>query len=104
MLNEHPHHLPFDEIVKFRPKKSNPICFTKILEVLTTEKVADISISFFLDMASKELGTQALFQSDQYGIIGSKLVNMYFYALYSTRRGASLINIPKGEPRQTLSN
>lgn len=50
-------------------------------------------------MASKELGEDNLNQTEQFGLIGDKLINMYIYTLYSR----SLKNIVKTDAH-SLSN
>lgn len=100
MLNEYPDHLSLDKISKLPQKKANLTYTSKIVRLLTTEKVADLIMSFFLDMAGKELGmTDGLNQTEQFGVVGNKLISMYLYILYSR----SLINIPKTD-HLTLSN
>lgn len=66
--------------------------------VLTSDRVADMLISFFFDLAGKEFNEGRLIQTELFGLLGNKLINLYIFVLYSK----SLKGVKKAD-QQTLS-
>lgn len=60
------------------------LLYTKnVLEVIGSINVSSILFSFFLDMVSKESTDGRLIQMDCFTSLGKKLINIYYFKLYS---------------------
>lgn len=60
------------------------LLYTKqVLQVIGSKKSANILISFFLDLVSKETNEGRLIQIDCFTSLGKKFVNLYIFILYS---------------------
>lgn len=55
-----------------------------ITRYLTTVKVADLLLSFFLDLVSKEANQGRLIQMEHFSALGNKLISLYIFCLYNS--------------------
>ena len=68
---------------KLSLQEQNLIYTINIIRYLGSEKVSNLLISFFLDLASKESNEGRLIQMDCYSSFGKTITNLYIFTLYA---------------------
>ena len=77
--------------------QQNLLYTKKVLDVLGSQRCANILISFFLDLVSKETNEGRLIQIECFTSLGKKLVNIYTFSLYSKYYKQHAVNITLSE-------
>jgi len=77
--------------------QQNLLYTKKVLGVLGSQRCANILITFFLDLVSKETNKGRLIQIEYFTFLGKKLVNLYTFSLYSKYCKKHSVNITLSE-------